>query len=265
MIWWLYEPIMVTFEQISTKRSWNEQSRIDAAGLFTACLNFGFIITLVIVDQILAYTYSATVKLQSSYGDVLKAYNEIELILDTLEHKVQNDIDAYHNKWYNEAVNLGQNVNVLPSKPRTCAHQLLRDNTPADTPEAYYRRCVTVKFVDHLIAELKRRFNKENDAITKGLYLVPPVMIDHIGNHGAGSWKLEFAKFVEQYEDDLPSPRLLAAEMDLWETFWTRRFVGVLPERVLSTLKSCEESTFPNLYCCLRLLGTVPVTQCECE
>ena len=25
------------------------------------------------------------------------------------------------------------------------------------------------------------------------------------------------------------------------------------------------ESMFPNLYCCLRLLGTVPVTTCECE
>ena len=90
-------------------------------------------------------------------------------------------------------------------------------------------------------------------------------MVEHIGNHGAGSWKLEFTKFFEQYEDDLPSPRKLAAEMDLWEAFWTRTFVGVLPGKILSTLKSCNESMFPNLYCCLRLLGTVPVTTCECE
>ena len=83
----LYEPIMVTFEQISTERLWNDQSRTDAAGLFTACSNFGFIIKLIIVEQILAYTYLATVQLQSSYGDVLKAYNEIELIIDTLENK----------------------------------------------------------------------------------------------------------------------------------------------------------------------------------
>ena len=63
-------------------------------------------------------------------------------------------------------------------------------------------------------------------------------MIEHNGNHGKGLWFLEFAKFIEQYEDDLPSPRMLAAEMDLWETFWTRRLVDVMPERVLSTLKS---------------------------
>ena len=53
--------------------------------------------------------------------------------------------------------------------------------------------------------------------------------------------------------------------MDLWEAFWTRKFVGVLPGKILSTLKSCNESMFPNFYCCLRLLGTVPVTTCECE
>ena len=181
-----YEPIMVTFEQISTDGSWNDQSRADAAGLFTACSNFQFIITLVIVDQVLAYTYSATSKLQSSHMDMLTAYDEIELILDTLENKVKCDIDAYHSKWYNEAVKLGEKFNALQSKLRNCAHQLLGDITPADTPKEYYR-CVTVKFVDHLIAELTRRLNKENDTITKGFYLIPSVMIEHIGNHGAGS------------------------------------------------------------------------------
>ena len=154
----LYESIMVTFEQISTDRSWNNQSRTNAAGLFTACSNFQFIITLEIVDQVLAYTYSATSKLQSSHMDMLKAYDEIELILDTLEKKVKCDIDAYHSKWHNEAAKLGEKFNALPPKPRICARQLLRDNTPADTPKEYYRRCVTVKFIDHFIAELKRRF-----------------------------------------------------------------------------------------------------------
>ena len=62
--------------------------------------------------------------------DMLKAYDEIELILDTLENKVKCDIDAYHSKWCTEAVTLGEQFNALPSKPRTCAHQLLRDNTP---------------------------------------------------------------------------------------------------------------------------------------
>ena len=177
---------------------------------------------------------------------MLKAYDEIELILDTLDNKVKCDIDAYHSKWYNKAVTLGEKCNALPSKPRICARQLLRDNTPADTLKEYCR-CVTIKFVDHLIAELKRRFNKENDTITKGFYFILSVMIEHIGNHGAGSCKLLFTKFVEQYEDDLPVPRKLAAEMDLWEAFWTRKFVGVLPGTILSTLKSCNEFMFPSI------------------
>ena len=53
--------------------------------------------------------------------------------------------------------------------------------------------------------------------------------------------------------------------MDLWDAFWTRQFVSLLPGKIVSTLKSCNESMFPNLYCCLRLLGTGPVPACECE
>lgn len=72
-----YEPVMPAFEQISTKRSWNDQSRVEAAEIFTACSNFWFIVTSVILDQILVYFCSAV--RESSLKDAAKANNEIEL------------------------------------------------------------------------------------------------------------------------------------------------------------------------------------------
>ena len=91
-------------------------------------------------------------------------------------------------------------------------------------------------------------------------------MQEKIKQSGAGSWKADFKKFVALYESDLPNPRLVYAEMDIWEMKW-RKHIGVLHDRISTSLKVCKpmELSFPNLYCCLKILGTIPVTTCECE
>ena len=40
-----------------------------------------------------------------------------------------------------------------------------------------------------------------------------------------------------------------------------------VPDRISTTLKVCKpmELSYPNLHCCLKILGTIPVTTCECE
>ena len=54
--------------------------------------------------------------------------------------------------------------------------------------------------------------------------------------------------------------------MDIWETYW-RKYIGVFPDRISSVLRLCKEMelTFPNIYCSLKILGTIPVTTYECE
>ena len=68
------------------------------------------------------------------------------------------------------------------------------------------------------------------------------------------------------YENDLPNIRTIEAEIDIWETYWGKH-VGLMPDRISTTLKHCVgmSLTFPNILCCLQLLGTLPVTTCECE
>ena len=68
---------MITLEQISKDEhgghsGWNDDSRRDAAALFNTCSDFGFIVTLVVVQNVCSYTHAATVKLQRSQGDILK-------------------------------------------------------------------------------------------------------------------------------------------------------------------------------------------------
>ena len=113
---------MITLEQISKDEhgghsGWNDDSRRDAAALFNKCSDFGFIVTLVVVQNFLSYTYAATVKLQRSQGDILKAYNDIDLIIGTLQNTVRKNIDQYHDTWFEQATKLAGKVSVSPSKP----------------------------------------------------------------------------------------------------------------------------------------------------
>ena len=64
--------------------------------------------------------------------------------------------------------------------------------------------------------------------------------------------------------DDLQNALSLDSELDLWETYWIS-YKGSLPDNVSNTLKSIKFSGFQNIKVALRIIGTLPVTSCECE
>ncbi len=125
---------------------------------------------------------------------------------------------------------------------------------------------VSSQFIDHLNNQLSIRFCRDNLEIIKGFVVVPSMMIELVKS--GGNWKEDFIQFASQYVNDLKhSERVLNAEMDLWETFWVKKFIGVVPDTVAKTLILGNElaSTYPNIFTALRILGTIPITSCECE
>lgn len=80
-------------------------------------------------------------------------------------------------------------------------------------------------------------------------------------------WRAKFLEFVRHYEVDFPSERIVKADLDLWETYWLKMHIGVVPSTVAETLKQVKERSLSNqtAITALKLLGTVPVTTCECE
>ena len=53
-------------------------------------------------------------------------------------------------------------------------------------------------------------------------------------------------------------------EIELWEKYW-ETYEGCLPDNVSSTLKAINFPGFENIKVALRIIGTIPVTLCECE
>ena len=51
-----------------------------------------------------------------------------------------------------------------------------RDNVPAHELEEYFKRSVTIPFLDHLVNELKQRFRSDQQCVVQGFILIPAVM-----------------------------------------------------------------------------------------
>ena len=72
--------------------------------------------------------------------------------------------------------------------------------------------------------------------------------------------------FANFYLEDFPNFTGLAAELDLWYNSWDEiKYKNDLPDSISATLKRADALAFSNIYLALKLLGTLPITTCECE
>ena len=100
-----------------------------------------------------------TKKLQGRSIDVVKAFNEVESVVNDLG-AVRRYIDSEFDTIYNQAMRMAEGMNITPSSPRTAQRQMHRDNIEAANPKTYYKRVIAVPILDTLISEMKFRFNK---------------------------------------------------------------------------------------------------------
>ena len=129
------------------KATWNNDT-ITAAN--SAVTQWQFLIAFVVAKKGLEYAKVLSVCLQQRAKDIAKPFDETSGVIKALE-EVRRDVDATHLAWHEEALLLGSKVDVLPSLPRRCGRQTNRDNTPAEDSIAYYRRKLTIPFLDQFI------------------------------------------------------------------------------------------------------------------
>jgi len=63
---------------------------------------------------------------------------------------------------------------MSPSIPRKAYHQAHHVNTPASSPGEYYKREVTIPFLDHLLLEMNNCFGEHSMKMFEVLKLMPP-------------------------------------------------------------------------------------------
>ena len=153
---------------------------------------FQIIVIVVIVRKILSYTRGLTKKLQSIDRDLPKVTSDIKLLKKTLKDRREN-IDLHHEIWHQESLTLSKEVDVKESIKRKRRPQRYRDNYDEGIEEEYYKKSLSIPFLDQLITELDTRFSSDAVTIYNCFFLVPAVMFsngENSSNFGIGStWR----------------------------------------------------------------------------
>ena len=255
----LFVPVVQTLDDLASNAK--PSLSTDASSLLTHISRFDFIASLVITRNILDTTLPVTQLLQGKSIDVMDGVHLITSLKNDVT-RMRNSIDRFHDIWYKEALNLAQEISVLEWMPRTVGRKITRSNHPAQSISDYYKLTITIPLIDHLYTSLEARFDLNSIRIYKGLSIVPVKMMN-LTMKGI-DWKEKFRAVSNFYEDDLPNPLALDAELRLWQTYW-KAHQGSLPDNIVTTLKCVNFQGFENIKVILRILGTLPITSCECE
>ena len=252
-----------TLNDMSSNKGFNRDTKVKANNFLHCVGNFSFVFPLVVVTRTLELTLPVTRLLQGRSIDILQGMH----LIDSLKSKISKlrlDMDTIHNSWYGEAVSLAEKLDIPIIKNRTCGRQMNRENVPSDNTSEYFKRSVSVPFLDHMIVSLDQRFKPETLNVYKGLSIIPSNLLKQSTVTDKTIWIKQFECFSEIYKDDFPNFSLLHSELDTWDEYW-KTFKGNIPENISDTLKAASFGALPNIFVALRILATLPVTSCECE
>lgn len=224
----------------------------DASSLLNSICTFDFLVCLTVVHKCLGFMRGLSKSLQERRLDVVKALKNVSLVKSSIQ-ECRDSIDDSHGDWYREAVTLAEEFDIPITKPRTCRRQTQRNNIPADTPEDYYKKSISIPMLDHLLEEMKTRFSDLHQRAALGLMLVPTEL----------ETSIDVDELKTFFRDDMPSPSSFDAELTQWTSYWKHQ--AKKPASLVDTIKACDIHFFQNIATILKICATFPVTSCECE
>ena len=240
--------------------SWDAETKAKAQGLLSFFEKFSSSVLAIVLRNALNYVRPLASKLQKSDVDIYQAHQMISEVIRSLED-LQTNIGRYFSEWWKDILELSASD---PSLPRIVARQTYRDNVPSSCnphfcdcaqlscPKSYYMRTVVLPFVNHLLSEMKTRF--ENRICVAMFQLIPEMLAqnDEIDVDSLRFWEM-----------DLPSPHMLKVELQRWIRRWKDNIK--LPSTLFETLQETDPDCFPNIHK-LPVLGcTLPTTSAEAE
>lgn len=146
---------------------------------------------------------------------------------------------------------IADNNGISVSVPRTVQRQQHRANTPASSPQDYWRLNVYIPLLDHIIGELDDRLCTPLPRL-KAQYLVTSKL------HQLTDKMWEEIKV--EYSPMWPDADNADAELDVW-----RHSAPAIKTDDLCKLLENTEMMFPNLHCTFKILLTMPVSTATAE
>ncbi|XP_033832837.1 THAP domain containing 12b [Periophthalmus magnuspinnatus] len=224
----------------------------DVYAVTETLADFETIVTVVILKNVLTFTRAFGRNLQGETLDVFSAANSLTAVLHSL-NEVNDNIDVYHEFWYEEALNVAGLLGVQENLPRLFIRKQRTSEIGEIQAEAYYKEYVTMPVMCGIMQEVEDMFSENNLKALKCLSLVPGIM-------GQLKFNTTEENYADVYRSDLPSSDTLTAELHCWRIKWKHRGKEVpLPNTIHETLQLPDVNFFPNVNTFLKVLSTLPV------
>ncbi|XP_015271226.1 PREDICTED: 52 kDa repressor of the inhibitor of the protein kinase, partial [Gekko japonicus] len=255
----LMQSLVLCLDSINESSSrWNTLVAGRAYILSSALADFDFVVTVVIVKNILSFTRAFGKNLQGQTSDVFFAASSLTAVLHSLNEVMEN-IEVYHEFWFEEAMNLATKLDLPIKLPGKFCRVQQGSMDSEVTPENYYKEALSIPTVEHIIQELKDIFSEQHLRALKCLSLVPSVM-------GQLKFNTSEEHHADMYKNDLPNPDTLLAELHCWRIKWKHRGKDIeLPTTIYEALHLPDIKYFPNVYALLKVLCILPVMKVENE
>ncbi|MBN3278224.1 P52K kinase, partial [Polyodon spathula] len=252
----LLEPLLLCMDSVNGNANFSRHVAFEAYSISVNLEEFEFVVTLVVLKNALSFTRAFGKNLQGNTLDVFFAASSLTAVLHSLNEVMEN-IEVYHEFWFEEATNLAAKMEIPVKLPRLYLRQHRPEPGFELLPESYYKESLSIPLVSRVIQELKEIFSETHLKALKCLSLVPSVM-------GQMKFNTSEESNADLYRNDLPNPDTLPAELHCWRIKWKHRGKDVdLPSTIYQTLQLSEVKFFPNVYSFLRVLCTLPVIKVE--
>ena len=209
----MYIPIVNTLQEL--EMSHNSSAAQQAHQLENVITKGQFVICLMVLSEFMSYTLSLSKHIQSSTCNLLENFSHATQIISRL-NAIRTNANKEYEKIFRRACELNETVAEPITMPRITTQQSNRGNISSNSAEEYYRRVVFVPYLDHLLQELKARFESKNDIVTYLQMVTPKYAIKLNAQQDLHNVK----KCVEFYKELLPEPGSFHAEFSIWQEKW---------------------------------------------
>ena len=242
---------------IAEEWNWDGDTKTRAQGMLANLDNFEFIVSLMVLKNVLQPLREITIKLQKRDIDIKCAYTLVMAIKADFT-MLRNDIDERFKLWYQDALDLAKELGTDERAPRAKGRSIYRATHPAESTKEYFKRSLAILFVDDITMQMEERFAPAAGVVSALFSLIPSVIkeLDL-------SELPKLSEALAMYEDDLPRFRSLRSELEVWRA--KCKNFQTPPDSLLEALNTCNKDLFPNLVVLLQIACLIPVTSCEAE
>lgn len=253
----LYEALLLWLDSVNDNEDlrWNDQTAFEAMEISKALTDFEFLMALIVLKNTTALTQAFGKNMQGNAVDICCAVNNLPAVLISLK-ELSDNIDVYHEFWYEEAINLATALDVTVNIPRSFFRKHISVGGVVQL-DSYYKEHVSVPLVKHIHQELTELFCETNLKTLNGLSLVPTAV------EQKKSTKPD-EESVQFFKNDIPNAGTLSAELHCWWVKWTKKGKNEsFPSTVQETLQLADIKFFPNMLEVFRLIAIMPSLSLE--